>query len=34
VADLRRRYPAAKLLPVLYGCSGLVDVTTVEAVLK
>jgi hypothetical protein len=31
VADLRRRYPAAKLLPVLYGCSGLVDVTTVEA---
>jgi len=33
VADLRRRYPAAKLLPVLYGCSGLVDVTTVEAAL-
>jgi hypothetical protein len=31
VADLRRRYPASKLLPVLYGCSGLVDVTTVEA---
>ena len=33
VADLRRRYPAAKLLPVLYGCGGLVDVTTVEAAL-
>jgi hypothetical protein len=33
VADLRRRYPAAQLLPVLYGCSGLVDVTTVEAAL-
>lgn len=33
VADLRRRHPAAKLLPVLYGCSGLVDVTTVESAL-
>lgn len=33
VAELRRRYPAAKLLPVLYGCGGLVDVTTVEAAL-
>ena len=33
VADLRRRYPAAKVLPVLYGCSGLVDVSTVEAAL-
>jgi len=34
VADLRRRYPPAKVLPVLYGCSGLVDVTTAEAALK
>ncbi len=33
VADLRRRYPADRLLPVLYGCSGLVDVTTIERVL-
>ncbi len=33
VADLRRRYPAAQLLPVLFGCSGLVDVTTVEGAL-
>jgi hypothetical protein len=33
VADLRRRYPAAKVLPVLYGGSGLVDVSTVEAAL-
>jgi hypothetical protein len=33
VAELRRRYPDARLLPVLYGCSGLVDVTTVEACL-
>jgi hypothetical protein len=30
VAELRRRYPAERLLPVLYGCAGLVDVTTVE----
>jgi hypothetical protein len=33
VAGLRRRYPASQLLPVLYGCSGLVDVTTIEGVL-
>jgi hypothetical protein len=34
VAGLRRRYTAGQLLPVLYGCSGLVDVTTIEAVLS
>jgi hypothetical protein len=34
VAGLRRRYPASQLLPVLYGCSGLVDVTTIEGVLS
>jgi hypothetical protein len=33
VADLRRRFPPDRLLPVLYGCSGLVDVTTIERVL-
>jgi hypothetical protein len=33
VAGLRRRYPADRLLPVLYGCSGLVDVATIEGVL-
>jgi len=33
VADLRRRYPAERLLPVLYGCGGLVDITTVEPAL-
>jgi len=33
VADLRRRYPANRLLPVLYGCAGLVDVTTVAQAL-
>lgn len=33
VADLRRRYPRERVLPALYGCSGLVDSTTVEKVL-
>jgi hypothetical protein len=33
VAALRRRYPPGQLLPVLYGCAGLVDVTTIERVL-
>jgi hypothetical protein len=33
VAELRRRYPPAKVLPVLYGCSGLVDVVTVSRAL-
>ena len=33
VADLRRRYPAAQVLPMIYGCGGLVDVTTAEAAL-
>lgn len=33
VAALRRRYPPSQLLPVLYGCAGLVDVTTIESVL-
>ncbi|MCC7173803.1 MAG: hypothetical protein IT159_01295 [Bryobacterales bacterium] len=34
VADLRRRYPADRILPVLYGCSGLVDVATVTEALE
>ncbi len=33
VAKWRRRYPARTLLPVLYGCAGLVDITTVESVV-
>jgi hypothetical protein len=33
VAQLRRTWPAAKLLPVLYGCAGLVDITTIESLL-
>ncbi|HUB01926.1 MAG TPA: hypothetical protein VL983_04550 [Terriglobales bacterium] len=31
VAELRRKYQAAQLLPVLYGAAGLVDCETVEA---
>jgi hypothetical protein len=30
VAELRRRYPAARVLPALYGCSGVADIVTVE----
>jgi hypothetical protein len=34
VAELRRKYPPERLLPVLYGCSGLVDITTIDGVLQ
>lgn len=33
VAELRRRYPANRLLPAIYGCNGLVDIKTVDLVL-
>jgi len=33
VADLRRRYSAEKVLPAIFGCSGLVDITTIDQVL-
>jgi hypothetical protein len=33
VSELRRKYPPARVLPVLYGCSGLVDVVTVRQAL-
>jgi hypothetical protein len=33
VAELRRRQPAGKLLPILFGCEGLVDVSTIDAAL-
>jgi hypothetical protein len=33
VAELRRRHPAERLLPVLFGCAGLVDITTIERAL-
>ena len=31
VAELRSKYPASEILPVLFSCSGLVDCETVEA---
>jgi hypothetical protein len=34
VAELRRTYPADKVLPAIYGCNGLVDIQTVDQVLK
>ena len=34
VAELRRSYPASKVLPIIYGCKGLVDVETIDDVLK
>jgi len=34
VAELRRTYPPARVLPAIYGCHGLVDVVTVDQVLE
>ncbi|MGA3125373.1 MAG: hypothetical protein ABSD13_01545 [Candidatus Korobacteraceae bacterium] len=34
VAEWRRKYPAEKVLPVIYGCAGIVDVCTAEEVLE
>jgi hypothetical protein len=34
VADLRRTHPAARVLPAIYGCSGLVDISTIDQVLN
>jgi len=34
VAELRRRYPPEHILPALYGCLGLVDITTIASVLE
>lgn len=34
VAEWRRRYAPAQVLPVLYGCRGMVDVATAEALLE
>ena len=34
VAQLRRIHPAREILPAIYGCSGLVDVVTIDEVLK
>ena len=34
VAELRCKHPAAKVLPVLYGCNGLVDIETIDQLLN
>jgi hypothetical protein len=34
VAELRRNYPAERVLPALYGCYGLVDIETVDEALQ
>ncbi len=34
VAELRRTYGAESVLPAIYGCNGLVDIQTVDQVLK
>jgi hypothetical protein len=34
VADLRRKYAPEKVLPAIFGCNGLVDIETIEAVLQ
>jgi hypothetical protein len=33
VAELRRQHPPERVLPALYGCRGLVDILTVDAVI-
>lgn len=33
IADLRRRFPDKDVIPAIFGCRGLVDITTVEKVL-
>jgi hypothetical protein len=34
VAELRRIYPAERVLPAIYGCNGLVDIENIDQVLK
>jgi hypothetical protein len=34
IAELRRAYPADRVLPAIYGCNGLVDIETVEQAVK
>jgi hypothetical protein len=34
VAELRRAFPANRVLPAIYGCNGLVDIHTIDQVLK
>jgi hypothetical protein len=34
VAGLRRKFSAEKVLPAIYGCQGLVDIETIDVILK
>ncbi|HXR14977.1 MAG TPA: hypothetical protein VN777_02100 [Terriglobales bacterium] len=34
VAQLRRVHPADRILPAIYGCSGLADIVTIDEILK
>jgi hypothetical protein len=34
VAELRRTYPAERVLPAIYGCNGLVDIQTIDQILQ
>jgi len=34
VAQLRRVHPAERILPAIYGCSGLVDIVTIDEMVK
>jgi len=34
VAALRRKFPAQRVLPAIYGCFGMVDITTIDEVLR
>jgi hypothetical protein len=34
VAELRRKHPPQRVLPAIYGCYGLVDISTVEDILQ
>jgi hypothetical protein len=34
VAAIRREYQAQKAMPALYGCNGLVDIHTIDQVLR
>ena len=34
VAALRRKFPSERVLPAIYGCYGMVDINTVDEVLR
>jgi len=34
LAELRRKVPASRILPAIYGCFGMVDITTLDEVLQ